>query len=271
MLRTLATFISLTLFAPMALADAPTPPAEPADAAPAKPADAPADAPKPDAQKTDAAKSDGAEAPAANAPAADAPVRSVSAASVTSPRPRLPNGLIAITVAELPELCRDSGKRALNPNLVQALPARISLANCVSDAKINALQLIDGNESIVAIEEAIAPSIELLDDVAAQSDAASKVMALHAKAQLYSNATSRMLKTVPATNQSTQESQALRDARRAILEAMMAPWREKQLEAHQAVVDVAKLNPQLAKNPVAQAAIADSRQRVAQAGSVATR
>ena len=96
-------------------------------------------------------------------------------------------------------------------------------------------------------------------------------MANHAKAQLYTGMISRMLNTVPPATDGRADAQALRDSRRAIVQSMLEPWRAKTLEAHRAVIQLSKLYPQLAKNPVAQAAIIDSRQRVVQADGVATR
>jgi len=179
-------------------------------------------------------------------------------------KPRTESGLEAIAIDTLPAPCRTLGKRAMRPDRVQALPARISLANCMADARVATLDLIDAHESVVAVDDALAPSLRLLDEVVTAGDPALKVMAHHAKAQLYASMASRMLGTVPPPPGTTREAIAVTESRRQLLELMLTPWRDQALAAHEAVVALATRHPELAKNAVAKGAIEASRKHVAQ-------
>lgn len=178
--------------------------------------------------------------------------------------PTTANGLSPISVASLPERCRDVGTRAVAANRVQALPARIALAGCLVEVGIEPLDLIDASASVLEVSEAIAPAIALLDEVIASGDPAIQVMALHRKALLYAGMTGRMLTTIPPPSSPTREAVALQDSRRRLLEAMLSPWRDEMVRAYQAIVELAIRTPALAANPVARTAIRDSRQRLEQ-------
>ena len=152
----------------------------------------------------------------------------------------------------------------------QALAARIALANCWADAALGALELIDGAESILAIDEAVAGGLALLDEVLVAGDPASQVMAHAAKAQLYGGMEARMLNTVPSSTDVSPEANALRTSRRAIVEALITPWREAMRAGDQAVIDVVKAHPAIAADPVVRSALRGSRTRLVQRG-IATR
>lgn len=199
-----------------------------------------------------AAFADGPEAP----PSAP-PVRAVSMAAP-------PAGLAPIVLDETTERCRPIAKRAAVSSLAQQLSARIALAGCVADARIAPLSLIDGQESVLAIEEAVLPAFALLDGVIGAGDASVKIMALRAKADLYSAMAVKMMATVPAPVNTSPEAAALRETRRSIVEGMVVPWRERSRESHQAIVELGRKHPELAKNPVVQTSIRDSEQALAQ-------
>lgn len=222
-MRTVAALISLSLFAPAAFAT-------PGTAPPAAPA-APTAATTP--------------TPAAVKPATPAV------------------NLTPILLEETPERCHPIAKRAGTAVLVQALSARISLASCLADAKFSELKLIDGQDSITQMDEAALPSFAVLDEVvAAATDPVTKVMATHAKAQLLHVMMNRMTQTVSSTADPTPEAQALRETRRAIMLELLAPWRERTREVYLAVDEIAKANPTIVRNPVAVAAIRDSREQL---------
>lgn len=219
-MRTIATLISLSLFAPVALA---------------APGDAPSAAP--------------------TTPTAAAP----PTAQPTTPAFHL----TPINLTETPERCHPIAKRAIAVSLVQALSARISLASCIADARFSELPLIDGQESITAMDEAAAPSLAMLDEVAAATDPVTQVMATHAKAQLLQTMMNRMTQTVSVSADARPEAQALRETRRAIMQELLTPWRERTLAIHAAIDELGRTHPTLVRNPVALAAIRDSRERLA--------
>jgi hypothetical protein len=204
---------------------------------------------------------------AASAP----PIRTVSAASVPAPAPAPSAILPTLELKDIPDRCKDLAKRASVPSLVQALSARISLASCLADAKLATLELLDCSESVLAVDAAVAPSLELLDQVIAAGDASMQVLAQHAKAELFTNMAIRMQSTVPAAAGSTAEAYALRDSRIAIVETLIDPWRDQARDAHQAVVDLAKAHHELQRNPVVQTVVRESKARLAEAAAAAAR
>jgi hypothetical protein len=198
--------------------------------------------------------------PGAPAPApADAGPPAANTTVVIVQRPQL----APIVIEDLPERCKVLAKRTTVPSLVQQLSARIALATCLADARGSALQLIDGPESVLALEQAAEQAFAILDNVVDAGDPAAKIMALRAKADLYAAMSARMASTVPPAASATAEAAALRDTRRHIVEGMTLPWRDRGRELHEAIIELGRKNPQLARNPVAQAAIRDSERQVA--------
>ncbi len=147
--------------------------------------------------------------------------------------------------------------------MLQALSARISLASCIADARFSELKLIDGQASITEMDEVAGPSFAMLDEVvAAAADPVTKVMASHAKAQLIHVMINRMTQTVTGSAVTTQDGHALRESRRAIMQELLTPWRDRTREVYVAIEELAKANPTIVKNPVAVAAIRDSREQL---------
>jgi hypothetical protein len=144
----------------------------------------------------------------------------------------------------------------------------VSLASCIADAKLGQLGLVDCQESVIAVDEAMAGSHELLDDVIAAGDPVLQLIALHAKGELYTSMVTRMRQTVPPPG-ATEASIQLHANRMRVLEGMLAAWRDNATAAYQRVVAIAKASPQLAANPVVTAALRTSRDRLAT--SIATR
>jgi hypothetical protein len=183
--------------------------------------------------------------------------------TVVAPRPAA-TSLAPIVLDETMQRCKPLAKRAAVPSLAQQLSARIALAGCIADARIEPLSLIDGQESVLAIQEAVQPAFAMLDEVVDAGDASIKVMALRAKADLYGQMSMKMMNTVPGATNTTPEAASLRETRRQIVDGMVAPWRERMRESHQAIVDLGKKHPELARNPVVQTAIRESERQLAQ-------
>lgn len=184
-------------------------------------------------------------------------IRTVSAAAPAA-------NLAPIVLDESTERCRPLAKRASVPSVAQQLSARIALASCIADARMEPLSLIDGQESVLAIEDAVKPGFAMLDGVVDAGDASVKIMALRAKADLYSVMCMRMMNTVPGSANTTPEAASLRETRRQIVDGMVVPWHERTRETHQAIVDLGKKHPELVRNPVVQTAIRDSERQLAQ-------
>ncbi len=202
-------------------------------------------------------------APAPTTPARAAPSPAPAAPTPTwAPRSATPAvNLPPIDIAALPESCRTIAKQASAVSLQTALSARVSLASCLADINLAPLALLDCQDSVLAVEAATAPSFELLDGVIAAGDLTAKLIAEHAKGELYTSMAIRMKSTIPAASDAA--SIALHDSRVSILDTLLAPWRDSANAAFEHVVAIAKANPELVKNPVVKTAVAASQQRIA--------
>jgi hypothetical protein len=170
--------------------------------------------------------------------------------------------LAPIVLADLPEPCRPIAKQAAAPLLASALAARIRVAGCIADQATAKLDLCDCGASILELATAIEPAVALLDEVIAAGDPTARILAAHAKGELYTSLRVRMLATIP-TGDATTEGAALRDSRKAMLEPQLAPWADEANTAFARVVELAKANPKLLANPVVRTAVDTSKQRLA--------
>jgi hypothetical protein len=151
-----------------------------------------------------------------------------------------------------------------------AVPARLSLASCVAEQAVAPIALCDCGQSILDIEQAIAPAVAILDGVIAAGSSVSQALAAHAKGELYAGFVMRMTATVPKLGpNATPEEISLHDMRAEALAAQLAPWRDTARAAFTQVIEIAKTRPEVANNPSAAIALRDSQQRLA--ADVATR
>jgi hypothetical protein len=201
--------------------------------------------------------------PSAPPPRSDRPVQEGAppragepVAGTSSPR------AIALTVLpldELPDACRDLGKLADSPSPNRALSARISLASCLVEHRLRELVLCDCEHSIREIDEAIAQSTLLLDEVFAAGDPATKVLARQALGDLLAGLVTRMLATVPQPVNASEAAFTLHETRLTMLQPLLDPWRDAARAAYRELDQVARANPQLAKNPAVLAAVRAAR------------
>jgi len=232
-MRTPSFLLSLTLFAPLAVADR-------------APSSTRATPPTPPAAGKAQPRAPGAPAVAATPPAPP-PVR-----------------LAPIDLATVPEACQSLAKQAVAPTLQVALSARVSLASCLAEHAVSPLELCDCGDSVAAIDKAVAPAIALLDDVVDNADPATQMIAEHTEGELYAGFSLRLLATLPKlAPEATEAEQSLRDLRKQTLEAQLTPWREAAMTAFQHVVELSKDHPAAAALPVVAAAVRDSEQRLA--------
>jgi hypothetical protein len=196
--------------------------------------------------------------PASRAPGMTPPSNAAANAPAKTPASNLP----PIDLTTVPEQCHAIAKQAGAASLQVALSARISLANCLADTAIAPLKLLDCEESMMAVDEAAAPSFELLGGVivAAQDDT-TKIVAEQARAELYNHMTARMLATLPAPG-AGESSVGLYNARKAILDGLVARWRDGAAGSYEHILAIAKASPKLAKNRVVANAVQTARERL---------
>jgi hypothetical protein len=200
--------------------------------------------------------------PEAPAPApTPAPPSQAPGATAPTPTP-VPVSLTKVDVEALPEACRDIGKQADSPIKARALSARISLASCLVDEKTKPLVLCDCEQSVNEINDAIDPSLIILDEVVLVGDPATKILARHSQGEILSGFAQRMLSTVPPPVNASEEAIALRNTRLDLLQPLIQPWLSRAQVAFSELDKIARANPQLAKNPAVAAAVRASRAKL---------
>jgi hypothetical protein len=165
--------------------------------------------------------------------------------------PKTPStNLAPIDLREIPEQCHPVAKQAAATNVVAALSARISLANCLADVKLAPLKLVDCEASMQEVDEAVAPAFALLDEViAGATDDVTKIVAERAKAELYTQMHTKMLATLPPPG-TTQASLAMYAARKSILDLQLTRWQDAAATSWEHILAIVKATPKLEKNPV---------------------
>jgi len=136
------------------------------------------------------------------------------------------------TVAEVP---------ADSASVTPHVDATISSASCMAMNHLHALKLTATPASAQAIDEALAPSLTLLEAVIARGDTGAQIRAQHAKADLYQGAAVMLLATG-------------RDA-----EPLVGRWRDQARAAYaEAVRLAAQIPDQVASDGVLAFAVSDS-------------
>jgi hypothetical protein len=128
--------------------------------------------------------------------------------------------------------------------------------------KLAPLELCDCEESMLVIDEALEPTFALLDEVvAAAPDDVTKIIAERAKAEHHTHATTRMMQTLPPASGS-ESAVALYEARKAILDGLLARWRDAAAASYERILATVKANPKLEKNPVVASAMRIAKDRL---------
>lgn len=170
----------------------------------------------------------------------------------------------AIDFEKVPDPCKPLARFLSAPSPDVALSGRITLATCMLEQRSRDLALVDSEKSVLDLEAAAKPSLDVLDDVIAADDAGWQVVALHAKGEMLQRLGDKMLATIavppPEANETTRELYSLRLTQ---LRPLIQPWFAQSQDAFRRVDRLAKANPSLANKKVVANAIADSQKRVA--------
>ena len=186
------------------------------------------------------------------------PIRSQSASKPVTPTTNLP----PILLDEVPEQCKTIAKQAGSVTLSVALSARLSLAGCIATQKLSALELLDCEDSILAVDEATKMSFELIDGViAGATDDTTKIVAEQQKAELYNSMVTRMMATVPSTG-ATESEIAMNAARKGILEGLLVRWKDAAAASYERILAIVKAKPALEKNQVVAGAVRTAKDRL---------
>jgi hypothetical protein len=178
----------------------------------------------------------------------------------------VPGAAVAQTPAAVPFTCE---KIAAVPSEMRTetplLAARISMAACGGAARMGALTVYDDDTSLRAMADALGTSLATLDDVATSPDPRWQLLAAEARADLELGLVTRMRAAIPPvpadeTGEALLRDEADRAARRARLEAKLAPWIERATADLQRTLAIAQASPQLGHDVAIDGAIRRAQQ-----------
>lgn len=160
---------------------------------------------------------------------------------------------------DVPARCRQLAQLAAVPQPEIALSSKVSLASCEAEERMRPLQLIDSELSAHQLEEAIAPSLQLLDEVIASGGPRWQIAAFHAEGALRQGMAVRLLATLPVLPENpSPERVRMHDLRAQMLRARVQPWLDRAQQDFAEVGRIAKQHAELANDAVVAAAVQDS-------------
>lgn len=183
---------------------------------------------------------------------------SAAFADDTAVAPAAPDrALSPIARAGIPDACTPAARFANSYIQPLAIRSRMALADCLVGPALEPIKsLLDTQDSMLALETAVAPSMKLYDEVIALGNPSQQVLATFAKAKLYEDLLGRMANTVPPAG-AGESAAALYQSRKQLLDVILQPWREQALAAFEQVTRLAKAGKR-EKNPAVRNAIAQS-------------
>jgi hypothetical protein len=151
------------------------------------------------------------------------------------------------------------------------LEAMISTAACVADARIANVEIQPTEDSVLALDAAVEPSMRLYDAVMEHGDLAHRLLAEHAKGALYDALAVRVRAAVPpVTGRPTDAKQVAFKDRVDRTDRLVLAWLELADDAYNDVSRLAKTDPELlVRNSVLADIVYDS--RLERAAAIATR
>src|SRR5262245_19042833 len=146
----------------------------------------------------------------------------------------------------LPAACRMFADDAVTSNSLDVrLGARVSLASCLAERRMNAVA--PGHASIPAYDQAVAPALAILDDVAMSGNPRGRLLAEATRADILDGLVVRMRNAIPSPNPEVPGSLAAFQRAHAQLEPALAPWRQQSLQAMAEVETLAAQHPDLVR------------------------
>lgn len=159
--------------------------------------------------------------------------------------------------------CSGFARAAVTGTPRAAAEAKISLASCEARERTRAIAIVDQERSVRELAAAIAPCLELLQDVHSRSGLVTQVAALYADANIRTGFAVRALSTVSTLPASTSEDLAARhDLDVLTLRERVQHWFDR---AHADFVEIDRMvrrHPELAREPAIAAAVAHAARQV---------
>lgn len=174
------------------------------------------------------------------------------AAIATAAAPATAGSLTRLDDGAIPPQCRIFA-RAPAPTPQLQLEARISIATCMVGVQLDGIQrtIKKPTAGLEALGDAASPAIYMLDDVIAQGDPTTTILAQHAKGDIYAALAVRLRTTVPPMTSAATETDRLQlDAMHAAIEPAVKPWLDAADRAFNDAIATAEQHPELHPNAV---------------------
>jgi hypothetical protein len=179
----------------------------------------------------------------------------VASAGTVLPPPRPTAALPHLQLAGVPPSCHALAQIPETANPTPALAARMSVASCAAEVRLEALVLTHDDASIKALAEAIRPSLAMLADVARRGDATWQLKAAYARADLFQSLVVRMRNAMPGDTS---------------IEPQLQPWLTRADAAYAEVTRIAAAHPGIeATDAVVASDLASARRLLAPQAPVA--
>jgi hypothetical protein len=153
-----------------------------------------------------------------------------------------------------------------------AQDAAISTASCMAVLHVHRLVIAPSDESVRALDEAIAPAIAIFDRVIAHGDAEHAVAALFMESDLYDGNAERIMSSVPRLSPQASANEAVEHRKRVFAADELAqPLRRRALSCRRELARVVASSPELTSNRNAVLAYMITHSRIVEAAGVAQR
>jgi hypothetical protein len=166
-------------------------------------------------------------------------------AILTASSPALAERLDGIDPETVPSQCR-----AFVDVPADAAPhqsARISLANCLANARFSSIKTRDASQMVGALDDAARQSFALLDEVVRDGDPHSAIIAEHARGALFVAMATRVRAAIPAVD---EHAPSVTELTHRNIEVAIAPWLARADAAFAEVARVGDAHPELANDHV---------------------
>jgi hypothetical protein len=151
-----------------------------------------------------------------------------------------------------------------------ALSAKVSLATCEARERMRPIALLDSEQSARELEDAVMPSVQILNDVIDAHDPTWTIVAYYQMGELYYGMAQRLLGSIPPLPPNPDSHLvALHDLREQMVRSRVGPWLEQAHADYANATQLARAHPELARDPVIIAAVQGSARRLG--GVIATR
>jgi len=140
-----------------------------------------------------------------------------------------------------------------DPALV--LAANISIAQCLADQHIRSVTIVDTPTARDQLNQAVAHSLAILDDVIARGGPAQQILAQHAKGDILVGLAVRLRNAAPARGLAAGRELTAIEQRHAIVDDLVRRWLAEADDCFQSAVDLARSHPGIERDPVIAAVV----------------